>query len=245
MSGSGGTRAPQKSERAKPPVVQGAARQGASTDNPDDRKPRRLTQAERSATMRRKLLDAATKHLAEVGYAAFKVESVAQEASVTRGAIHHQFGSRGALLGALVNDLGMELLALAASVTFGSPEERLDAAIDHSWAIIGSRHFIAVLQILIGMQSDDDLHRQIIKQVTAFEVQLDEAWSEMLRDAVTPDRAKAIRHVMTAALRGLTIRSIYHGQILASETELQLLREMAQNFLGPGPVKPLARPASH
>jgi AcrR family transcriptional regulator len=193
---------------------------------------RRLTQGERTAAMRCRLLDAATEYLAEAGFAAFKVEGVADLANVSRGAIHHHFGSRDGLLSAVVDDLGNRLLDPPQVATDGTIEELLDAAINRDWEVLGSVRFVAALQILVAVRSDDKLHQQIIRQVTEFEDKLDANWAEMLAGGkASKSEIMTLRHMVSATLRGLAIRSIYHGKTIQSSEEIAMLKSISLSRL--------------
>ncbi len=70
----------------------------------------RRTQEERRAGTIRKLLDAATETLIEVGYAGATVQAVCQRAQVSQGGLFRHFASREALMVAVVEDVGAKLL---------------------------------------------------------------------------------------------------------------------------------------
>jgi TetR/AcrR family transcriptional regulator, acrAB operon repressor len=59
---------------------------------------------EEAAETRKALLDAALKVFSKQGYAATKLEDIAQHAGVTRGAIYWHFGSKAELYNALVSE---------------------------------------------------------------------------------------------------------------------------------------------
>ena len=69
----------------------------------------RRTQAERTSATRRALLDAARDQFAERGYAGTGREQVAAAAGVTRGALHHHFGTKEGLFRAVVEELEADL----------------------------------------------------------------------------------------------------------------------------------------
>src|SRR5436309_11852144 len=81
----------------------------AEPRGPSRRKHKRRTQEERSATTRRRLIDAAVECLNESGYLEATLEVVAARAGVSRGAVQHHFGSRNDLLIAVVEDFGLAL----------------------------------------------------------------------------------------------------------------------------------------
>jgi AcrR family transcriptional regulator len=75
----------------------------------------RRTQAERTSATRRALLDAARAHFAEQGFAGTGREQVATAAGVTRGALHHHFGTKEGLFRAVVEELEAGLAEQVAS----------------------------------------------------------------------------------------------------------------------------------
>lgn len=74
------------------------------------RPPARRTQVERREGTIRKLLDAATTALIEVGYAGTTVQAVCTRAGVSQGALFRHFPTREALLVAVCRDLGGRVL---------------------------------------------------------------------------------------------------------------------------------------
>ncbi len=82
----------------------------AATAGAPARPPARRTQTERREGTIRKLLDAATTALIEVGYAGTTVQAVCTRAGVSQGALFRHFPSREALLVAVCRDLGGRVL---------------------------------------------------------------------------------------------------------------------------------------
>src|SRR6185312_7620544 len=103
-------------------------------------RPRR-TQADRTATTRAALADAAIEVLVERGWAAVTAIEVCNRAGVTRGAFHHHYDSLPELL-------ADALRRLYAAFTTGKPPTVTDlpSLIDATWALIGQPRFKAVLE---------------------------------------------------------------------------------------------------
>ena len=85
------------------------------------------TQAERRATTRAALLDAARALFADKGFAATGREEIVERAGVTRGAMYHHFASKEALFQAVYEQIESELMAaiMAAAETTTDPVEML------------------------------------------------------------------------------------------------------------------------
>jgi AcrR family transcriptional regulator len=87
----------------------------------------RRTQAERSETTRRALLDAARALFAEHGFVGTGREDIAERAGVTRGALYHHYGSKEQLFRAVVEEIEEELAerVMRAGARSTDPFERL------------------------------------------------------------------------------------------------------------------------
>ena len=91
--------------------------------------PKRRTQAERSATTRGALLEAARSLFAERGFAGAGREEIAERAGVTRGALYHHFASKHELFAAVVEEMEAELgeRLVTAATSAEDPLEQLRA----------------------------------------------------------------------------------------------------------------------
>jgi AcrR family transcriptional regulator len=78
---------------------------------PVARSSRRPTQLERRTATIRKLLDAATEALIDVGYAEASVQAICARAGVSQGALFRHFPTREALMVAVGEDVGRRQLA--------------------------------------------------------------------------------------------------------------------------------------
>ncbi|MBV6658414.1 MAG: TetR/AcrR family transcriptional regulator [Devosiaceae bacterium] len=69
----------------------------------------RRTHAQMTSETRAKLLAAARRAFAEHGYAGTSMDELCEDAGLTRGALYHQFGSKKALLEAVVEEIDAEI----------------------------------------------------------------------------------------------------------------------------------------
>lgn len=82
------------------------------------------TQAERSASTRTGLIDAARPLFAEHGYAAVSADQIAKAAGVTRGALYHQFAGKEELFAAVFEQIEEEISErLGAGIAAGDPDD--------------------------------------------------------------------------------------------------------------------------
>ncbi len=123
----------------------------------------RRTQAERSAETRALLVGAATRLLARAGYTAATTSAIAAEAGVTTGALHHHFGSKEALLFAVLDAMNERVLARFAALRHTSPTlPEATHAVQELWAVYGDPEYWAVWEIIIGTRGDPVLRKRVI-----------------------------------------------------------------------------------
>lgn len=123
----------------------------------------RRSQADRSASTRGALADAAVAVLVERGWAAVTVAEVCSRAGVTRGAFHHHYATLPALLADALERLYDEFVPPEpGSVT------TLVELLDANWAAIGDPRFKAVLEAWLAMANDPALLTEIGPVVASF-----------------------------------------------------------------------------
>ncbi len=199
----------------------------AQTDTNSRQKPRRRTQEERSAATRRRLIDAAVECLSDLGYLEATVEVVAERAGVSRGAVQHHFGSRNDLLIAVVHDFGLALAGLNTIASDLTVVERVNVAIDRSWELLRSPHFIAVVQIWLATRHIPKIIEITSKKIALYERELDREWQGLFSELPTPPtKIAVVRHIVLAALRGLALRTLYRKGRASWSGEIAMLKSM-------------------
>jgi AcrR family transcriptional regulator len=187
----------------------------------------RRTQADRTATTRAALADAATEVLIERGWAAVTAIEVCNRAGVTRGAFHHHYDN----LPELLADSLRRLYASFVDVKRPAVND-LASLIDGTWAIVGQPRFKAVLEAWLAMANDPTLRAEIGPVVVEFAslVNPERKDSPILRDAAS----RAYYLMAREALLGLALgRATNDGKALAHEKAvLDSLRRGATGFPG-------------
>lgn len=161
---------------AKPPrsQVDAIARRVAKTSQKlvGVPKPKR-TQAERRATTRTALLDAALTSLVEDGYANMTTRRIAERAGVSQGTQQHYFATK--------TEFVLEAMRYASQQLAGQVLQQIDirdihepdkqeALLDEIWRIHQSDAFKAALELWIAARTDSELRRSMRKlerEVTA------------------------------------------------------------------------------
>src|SRR4051795_5935350 len=122
------------------------------------------TQAERTATTRNRLLDAALEVLAEHGYAATTTVEVAKRAGVSRGAQLHHFPTKAELLATAVDHL-VERLRVEFREAFDAIDpaaDRLDTALDLLWSLFQGPAFVAWTELWVAARTDPELRETVV-----------------------------------------------------------------------------------
>jgi AcrR family transcriptional regulator len=123
----------------------------------------RRTQAERTATTRKRLLDATIDCLTELGYAGTSTTEVAKRAGVSRGAQLHHFPTKADLVATAVDHLFAQRHEefRVAFATLPAGIHPVDGAIDLLWEIISGPSFAAWLELVVAARTDPELHERL------------------------------------------------------------------------------------
>jgi len=170
----------------------------------------RRRQADRSATTRAALADAAVDVLIEKGWAATTIIEVCARVGVTRGAFQHHYNSRPELLADALDRLYAQM------VHAGHPAPTdVAGLVDATWDAIGNPRFKAVLEAWLAMANDPSLRAQIGPVVADFARLVDpDAITTILTDAERRDFYIAARETMLGLALG---RATNGGKALGHE----------------------------
>ncbi len=201
-----------------------------STDTP---KPRRRPQAERTAEMRARLIQAAITCLYRTGYTTTTVSAVADEAGVSRGAMTHHFKAKTDLMLAVVQAVfESDSEAYNQSIEKMTPAVWLERLPQTMWGVMSKPSGIAVMEIMLASRSDPELGEQL----RALQKTIDERahlWSaERIRAAgLTPaPQAEAIHELYVAAVRGLALESVFMNNADGVQQSLQVLSDLMRRI---------------
>ena len=203
-------------------------------NKPAKKAPRvRRTNAERSATTRTKLIEAAIETLYRSGYSATTTIEVAKRARVSRGAMLHQFPARVDLLLAVAQHI-IDANARYRREQLGAESglKRFYAAADINWAVHSQPSAIALLEILMATRSDKDLRK-------GFE-NFRKVWIEARGNAATRmaadlgvgnvDEIETLITLHQASMRGLAIELMFVRESEGIDKARRLLADYDRLF---------------
>ncbi|MFC9893500.1 TetR/AcrR family transcriptional regulator [Nocardia sp. NPDC127579] len=205
----------------------------------------RETQAQRSARMRTRLLDAAVQSLVDDGYSGTTTLAVQKRAGVPRGTLQHHFPTKADLLAGAVehlaarrlDQLSREFEAIAADV------DRLVVALDLTARMLDGPSFLAALEIWVGARTDPDL----LAAFLPLEGRLFELMHTSIRDVFRtefPDdpRVPTITEFTIEIMTGLAMRALLTGDVDRNRTVRERWTTAVRILLGTAAPESLTAP---
>ena len=197
----------------------------------------RRTQAERSAAMRSRLLDATVDCLVTYGYAGTTTARVAEIAGVTRGAQIHHFPSKEDLVVAAIEHLAQQRTQ-AAMQEFGRVNASADpvaTVLDYIWEAHQGPLFVATIELWVASRTDPVLAHQIARVEPLVNSTLITAIAQIMPDHPDPKAIRDVVYTAMDAVRGILIASFVDGDTARARRRWDRacvhLREIASGVL--------------
>jgi AcrR family transcriptional regulator len=169
----------------------------------------RRTQAERSAAMRTRLLDATIECLVAYGYAGTTTPRVAERAGVTRGAQIHHFPSKEDLVVAAIEHLAQQR-ARAAIRELGrlqASRDPVSTVLDFLWEAHRGPMFVATVELWVAARTDDVLACHIERVEPVVNSTLIAAIAQLVPDHGMRKELRNFVYTAMDALRGILLNS--------------------------------------
>jgi AcrR family transcriptional regulator len=171
----------------------------------------RRTQAERSETTRKQLLDAATKLIRQKGFGGLRTIEVARVAGVSRGALMHHFPSKHALVVAIltyVNEITFAQSTRRAQLARSSSDPIAEIIKDAEDFFLGDYFFIE-LAIAMSDESTRRLRRETHQFTRQTRFSIEAAWLDTLISSGIPRQlASDVLSLTLSAVRGFSVRML-------------------------------------
>jgi AcrR family transcriptional regulator len=175
----------------------------------------RRTQAERRATTRAALLDAAIDCLIEDGYPGLTTRKVAERAGVSQGTQMHYFPTRARFVADAVRHLAYRLASELREDTTRHPRSehgRLELMLDRTWEMHTGPLFQATMELWVAARTDreireamDEVARDLTRMIAA-------GAGEMFPELMARPRAGEVLDMGLAIMRGLAVLRFTSGE---------------------------------
>ncbi|MEB3022280.1 TetR/AcrR family transcriptional regulator [[Mycobacterium] crassicus] len=171
--------------------------------------PGRRTQAERSAAMRVRLLDATIDCLVTYGYAGTTTPRIAEVAGVTRGAQVHHFRSKEDLVVAAVEHLAQQRTqaAIRELGQVDSIPDPVTTALNFLWESHQGPMFIATVELWVAARTDRLLAKHIERVEPVVNGTLIAAIAQLMPEHPAQKEIRNVVYTAMDALRGILVSS--------------------------------------
>jgi AcrR family transcriptional regulator len=203
-------------------------KRGPRSKTPDNVVAIRGPHAERTAAMRKRLIDAAIDCLTRVGYGATTLQTVTDAAGASRGAILHHFPSKVDLMIAVAEYAAeKQNRHVARQLTNTQPGmDRFLAITMATWDAMQRPPAIALLEIMMGSRSDTELGARFPAVIESLEkFQREGVWEQAQSVGIT-DKAQieAMAWLHNAAMRGLAMELMFSKDVRRANSAMKLLK---------------------
>ncbi len=198
--------------------------------------------AERTAAMRKRLIEAAISCLTKLGYGATTLQVVTDAAGASRGAILHHFPNKVDLMIAVAEyaaeKQNRHVARLLANTQPGM--DRFLGITMATWDAMQQPPAIALLEIMMGSRSDPDLGARFPAVIEALEKsQREGVWEQAQSVGITDKtQIEAMTWLHNAAMRGLAMELMFSKNIRKANMAMKLLRRYKTQLTGDLVTKP-------
>lgn len=185
----------------------------------------RLTQDEKTAETRRRLLDAAIVCLIDRGYANTTTSEIAERAGLSRGAQLYHFPTKEELLTRAVEHLfGLMFGEMKEKVSrLTNVDDRRAMAIDLLWETANGRMMTAWIELIVASRTDSYLRQSVSAANDRAAQFIDRSFKELFpRPAGAGDDYDLIPQMVIMLLEGMALE----GQTLNSELTTRVLNAL-------------------
>lgn len=192
------------------------------------------------------IVEAAIASILEVGYYRSSTNEIARRGNLSWGAIQYHFGTREALLLAVIHEIDRRFVGALdrAQIEGDTPEARLYSA----YQILASHYdtptYLVWVQIMLDLRHDPDTSEKISSEIDSVSARAEAGHQRLIREAVGQDATRAETDVLFHALRGLAISrrladAVTAGAFRDMEREAfhKLLQGMALSYSAPRKTK--------
>jgi AcrR family transcriptional regulator len=160
-----------------------------------------------TASGRQQIIEAAITSILEVGFYRSSTNEIARRADVSWGALQYHFGTREALLLAVLRELDRRFLEDidVAHVVGDTRRERIACLYEILGRFYDAPTFLVRLQILLNLQHDPETSAEVNAEVTQHAANAEASTRRLLAEAIGPEEGQASYDAMFHAIRGFAL----------------------------------------
>jgi AcrR family transcriptional regulator len=196
----------------------------------------------KSLRTRARILDAAMRLFAEVGYHAATNAMIADAADLTRGAMLYHFATREELVEAAVTHIELErarLFELHASTPAAPGVDAAEHAIDAYWALLHETPFVAFAELEGAARTDPMLRERLAAAQSAFDrAQVGDRFGALAQAGADP-RFQASRDLGRFLLEGLARGAMTYDEEARRERLLTVVKRAVRMLNRKGDIQDL------
>jgi AcrR family transcriptional regulator len=195
----------------------------------------------KSRRTRARILDAAMRLFAEVGYHAATNAMIAEAANLTRGAMLYHFGSREELVEAAVAHIEVERARLfeQAAAPAAPGVDAAEHAIDAYWALLHEIPFVAFAELESAARTESMLRDRLAGAQSAFDrAQVGERFNALAQAGADP-RFQTSRDLGRFVLEGLARGAMTYDELARKDRLLTVVKRAVRVLNRKGDVQEL------
>jgi len=197
----------------------------------------------KSLRTRARILDAAMRLFADIGYHAATNAVIAEASNLTRGAMLYHFSTREELVEAAVAHIQRQRAELLARAVVGPPPAGVDAseqAVDAYWTLLHEMPFVAFAELEAAARTDPMLRERLANAQAAFDqAEVGGRHVGALLQAGVDPRFQASRDLGRFLLEGLAKGSMTYDEAGRRERLLTVLKRAVRMLNRKGDVQDL------
>jgi AcrR family transcriptional regulator len=198
----------------------------------------RGAQAERSDETRERVVNAAIQCIAEYGYQHASVTRIAKRSGVSWGGIQHHFGTKDAIIQAVLDRALDEFLleSRRMSPTDDTLENRVAVLVEGAWRLVNRPGFLALLEIVLSHRHEPPRTNPALRYRARVWNVIIAAWDHLFGHlGLSQAQVELARRVTFTTLGGMVVESIMRTDAPSFDTPLAVLRENVLGLLQAAP----------
>jgi AcrR family transcriptional regulator len=196
----------------------------------------------KSLRTRARILEAAMRLFAEIGYHAAGNAVIAEAAKLTRGAMLYHFGTREDLVEAAIQHIEIaraRLFEEAAAASAAPGQDASEAAIDAYWALLHEVPFIAFAELEAAARTEPMLRARLAAAQAAFDrAQVGDRFGAMVQAGADP-RFQTSRDLGRFLLEGLARGAMTYDEAARRRRLLAVVKRAVRQLNRKGDIQEL------